>query len=223
MNATGNVLHCTSQTWVYFLIRKSHDWIYNFVAYFHMQLVRPFSNFVTVWRVISLRTGACLKIIGLTETMRFLSIALFQGSITEDKRSAALSLEMKAANNPALDENIIGKIKEHINCIFGIQTVCPVVQFMTSFLMMEIRSDHLRDGLQKEPILLLFIERGRHGIDRPWHFQRKTDKRGNNGSRSGQLSLQIENFSFKKRVSIRFRNPSFACFELANHNKNCDW
>jgi len=58
-------------------------------------------------RVISLRTGACLKIIGLTETMRFLSIALFQGSITEDKRSAALSLEMKAAHNPALDENIM--------------------------------------------------------------------------------------------------------------------
>lgn len=59
-------------------------------------------------RVISLRTGACLKIIGLTETMRFLSIALFQGSITEDKRTAALSLDMKAAQNPALDENITG-------------------------------------------------------------------------------------------------------------------
>ena len=59
-------------------------------------------------RVIALRTGACLKIIGLTETMRFLSLALFQGSITEDKRTAALTLEMKAANNPALAENITG-------------------------------------------------------------------------------------------------------------------
>jgi len=56
-------------------------------------------------RVISLRTGACVKIIGLTESMRYLSISLFQGSLTEDNRKAALTLEMKGASNPALQHN----------------------------------------------------------------------------------------------------------------------
>ena len=75
-------------------------------------------------RVISLRTGACLKIIGLTESMRFLSMALFQGSITEDKRTAILSLEMRAADNPALNDNIVGKIIELENCcIFKITMI----------------------------------------------------------------------------------------------------
>ena len=59
-------------------------------------------------RVISLRTGACVKIIGLTESMRYLSISLFQGSLTEDNRKAALTLEMKGAANPALQHNCLG-------------------------------------------------------------------------------------------------------------------
>ena len=54
------------------------------------------------------RTGACVKIIGLTESMRYLNISLFQGSLTEDKRQAALTLEMKGANNPALEHHHIG-------------------------------------------------------------------------------------------------------------------
>ena len=61
-------------------------------------------------RVISLRTGACVKIIGLTESMRYLSISLFQGSLTEDNRKAALTLEMKGASNPALQHNSLGKL-----------------------------------------------------------------------------------------------------------------
>lgn len=67
-----------------------------------------FFLYSTLWgvRVISLRTGACIKIIGLTETFRPLSLALCQGSLTEDKRSAALTLDMKAASNPALAENL---------------------------------------------------------------------------------------------------------------------
>jgi len=58
-------------------------------------------------RVISLRTGACVKIIGLTDSMRFLSIALFQGSLTEESRKAALTLEMKGASNPTLSHNAL--------------------------------------------------------------------------------------------------------------------
>jgi len=50
--------------------------------------------------------------------MRFLSISLFQGSITEDKRSAALTLEMKGANNPALGAHLLGNELQFIitNC-----------------------------------------------------------------------------------------------------------
>ena len=55
------------------------------------------------------RTGACVKIIGLTESMRYLNISLFQGSLTEDKRQAALTLEMKGASNPALEHHHLGK------------------------------------------------------------------------------------------------------------------
>ena len=42
--------------------------------------------------------------------MRYLNISLFQGSLTEDKRQAALTLEMKGANNPALEYHHIGII-----------------------------------------------------------------------------------------------------------------
>lgn len=55
------------------------------------------------------RTGACVKIIGLTESMRYLNISLFQGSLTEDKRQASLTLEMKGASNPALEHHHLGR------------------------------------------------------------------------------------------------------------------
>ena len=41
--------------------------------------------------------------------MRYLNISLFQGSLTEDKRQAALTLEMKGASNPALEHHHLGK------------------------------------------------------------------------------------------------------------------
>ena len=92
-------------------------------------------------RVISLRTGACVKIIGLTESMRYLSIALFQGSLTEDKRNAALTLEMKGASNPALEYNCLGT-KSFLN---------SGQRFF--------RSNYLRNCLQKGSLLLFLVQR----------------------------------------------------------------
>ena len=89
---------------------------------------------------MSFRTGACVKIIGLTESMRYLNISLFQGSLTEDKRQAALTLEMKGASNPALEHHHLGK------------THC--CNILTHFA---CRSNDIRISLQKEQILLFLI------------------------------------------------------------------
>ena len=86
------------------------------------------------------RTGACVKIIGLTESMRYLNISLFQGSLTEDKRQAALTLEMKGASNPALEHHHLGKTKSE-----------------NFLLIFDSRSNDIRHSLQKESILLFFI------------------------------------------------------------------
>ncbi|XP_033120837.1 peptidylprolyl isomerase domain and WD repeat-containing protein 1-like [Anneissia japonica] len=51
-------------------------------------------------KVINLYNNTCSRFIGKTENVRFLQLALFQGNIKENK--AALTLEMKASDNPAL-------------------------------------------------------------------------------------------------------------------------
>ena len=118
-------------------------------------------------RVISLRTGACVKIIGLTESMRYLSIALFQGSLTEDKRNAALTLEMKGASNPALEYNCLGT-----NSFWNSRQ-----RFF--------RSNHLRNCLQKGSLLLFLVQRNWYRSHGAWRFQWKTDKRRDHGSWAG--------------------------------------
>ena len=86
------------------------------------------------------RTGACVKIIGLTESMRYLNISLFQGSLTEDKRQAALTLEMKGASNPALEHHHIG-----------------IIHYCNIFTHFSSRPHDIRNSLQKEQILLFLI------------------------------------------------------------------
>uniref|UniRef100_H2YC14 peptidylprolyl isomerase n=1 Tax=Ciona savignyi TaxID=51511 RepID=H2YC14_CIOSA len=51
-------------------------------------------------KVINLHTNKCCRIIGKMENIRLLNISMFQGSITKSK--AALTADMKASDNPAL-------------------------------------------------------------------------------------------------------------------------
>ncbi|XP_071952019.1 peptidylprolyl isomerase domain and WD repeat-containing protein 1-like [Antedon mediterranea] len=51
-------------------------------------------------KVINLYNNTCSRFIGKTENVRFLQLALFQGNVKEKK--AALTIEMKASDNPAL-------------------------------------------------------------------------------------------------------------------------
>lgn len=52
-------------------------------------------------KVVNLFTNKCVKILGKNENVRFLRIALYQG--TPKKSKAPLTLEMKASTNPSLD------------------------------------------------------------------------------------------------------------------------
>ena len=51
-------------------------------------------------KVLNLVTNKCCRMIGKPENMRLLNIAMFQGSI--NKMKAALTMDMKASNNPGL-------------------------------------------------------------------------------------------------------------------------
>jgi len=55
-------------------------------------------------KVVNLYTNKCVKILGKKENTRFLKIALYQGTPKQSK--SALTLEMRASDNPSLD-NIV--------------------------------------------------------------------------------------------------------------------
>jgi len=53
-------------------------------------------------KVINIHTNKCVKILGKNENVRFLNIALYQGS--PNTKKASLTMEMQVAENPALND-----------------------------------------------------------------------------------------------------------------------
>lgn len=51
-------------------------------------------------KILNLHTNKCNRLIGKPENVRFLNLSLFQGTL--NKKSAALTIEMQASDNPSL-------------------------------------------------------------------------------------------------------------------------
>ena len=60
----------------------------------------PFTIIAPFFPVINLKTNRCVRVLGQSENVRFLHVALFQGNTK--RMQAAVTMEMEASDNPGL-------------------------------------------------------------------------------------------------------------------------